>query len=143
MYSILLLLYAGSRLPSFGTVPLNTHLFVGEDARIGCTVDQLTDEIRWEKDGVLIEFSERISILPGEGLLVMDTAEDDTGVYACVAVNEEGAMRATAFVNVTGPLLSCNGMYTNSWHSVYACVIIVMYTQDVHYYCNKAFKAFD
>ena len=73
-----------------------------------------------KKDGVVIEFSERILSLPGEGLLITNTTEDDSGVYTCVAINEEGAMRATAFINVTGPLLSCNGVFT-SWHSMYVC----------------------
>lgn len=77
--------------------------------RIACTVDQFTDEVQWEKDGVRIEPSEIISILPEEGLVIGDAIEDDSGVYACVAINEEGAKRATAFVNITGPLLSCNG----------------------------------
>ncbi len=77
--------------------------------KIACTVDQFTDEVQWEKDGVRIEPSEIISILPEEGLIIGDAIEDDSGVYACVAINEEGARRATAFVNITGPLLSCTG----------------------------------
>ena len=101
--------HTGSRLPSFGIVPEDTHKFVGEEVRIACTVDQVTDEVQWERDGVRIESTDRISILPGEGLVIVDTMEDDSGVYGCVAINEEGAVRATAFVNITGPLLSCNG----------------------------------
>ncbi len=97
-------------------------MFVGEDARVDCTVDQFTDEVQWEKDGVPIELSDRIYVLPGEGLLIADTTEEDSGVYACVAVNEEGSMRATAFVNVTGPLLSCNGMYSDPRYRLNVCV---------------------
>lgn len=84
---------------------------MGEEVTLSCSVDQFTDEVHWEKDGVRLDTSERVTVLHGTGLLIHSAMEEDSGVYACVASNEEGARRAAAFVNITGPLLSCNGEF--------------------------------
>ena len=74
-------------------------------------VDQFADSVYWEKDGARIE-SNRISMLPA-GLLIRRTIIDDSGTYTCVAENDAGQTTASAFVNVTGDLLSCSGRSPN------------------------------
>ena len=74
-----------------------------------CRGDQFTVEYMWVKDGTELEGSERVQFDAGVGLTVLEARREDTGVYQCVLTNEEGERAASAIVNVTGALLSCNG----------------------------------
>ena len=64
---------------------------------------------RWEKDGRVLLPSQSVVIEQGEDLTVFNASREDSGVYSCVAVGEEGENVARAVVNVTGALLICNG----------------------------------
>lgn len=105
---------------------MDTHVFNGSTVTLQCLADQYADEYRWEKDSTVLQPSSRIVISPGEGLTIENADREDSGVYACVAINEEGSVRAAAFVNVTGPLLSCEGicLLSSSYVGV-ECVYIV------------------
>ena len=107
LLSDIVLIYPGSRLPTIETSPNDVHSFKGEDILLQCEVDQFADSVFWEKDGVRIE-STRISMLPS-GLIIRRATIEDTGTYTCVAENDAGRTTASAFVNVTGDLLSCSG----------------------------------
>ena len=56
--------------------------------------------------------NKRVSMIKGgEGVTVTveDAVRNDSGVYTCVVSSEEDQRMASAFVNITGPLLTCDG----------------------------------
>ena len=93
-------------------MPSDTHAFVGETFILECSADSSALSYRWEKDNQPIATSERVTVVPGVGLTVTDAVREDGGVYVCVVEGEEGEANASARVNVTGPLLSCDGELT-------------------------------
>ena len=99
----------GARLPVFLISPMNVHVFVGESFTLDCTADQFTRSYRWEKDGHSLSLSPSVVIEAGEFLTIYNASQEDSGVYTCVAIGDNGENTAQAVVNVTGPLLSCDG----------------------------------
>ena len=53
--------------------------------------------------------SSRVHIVEDHGLNISNVTISDSGTYTCIAVGTEGSVQASAFLNVTGPLLSCQG----------------------------------
>ena len=98
-------------MPTILTAPKDAHFFKDDNITLECAVDQFTDEVKWEKDGTELDLEtfDRISKVPGGSLMIMEATIEDTGTYTCVAVNRNGLRRASAYVNVTRDLLSCEG----------------------------------
>ena len=96
-------------MPVFVRVPANTHVFVGETFMLQCTGDQHTLQYQWLKEGIGLLASEKVLQEEGEGLRVLNASREDSGNYTCVASSKEGESRASAIVNVTGPVLTCEG----------------------------------
>ena len=107
----------GARLPMFLIFPISMHVFVGESFTLDCTADQFTLSYRWEKDGRTLSPSSSVVIEAGEFLTIYNASQEDSGVYTCIAIGENGENMAQALVNVTGPLLTCDGGWV-----VHACV---------------------
>lgn len=84
-------------------------MFVGGEFTLTCSADEIAEGYQWMKDGVLISEDARVQIHPGRGLTVVNATKEDAGVYHCLAINEEGSVNASATVNVTGTLLTCDG----------------------------------
>lgn len=99
----------GIRVPVLLQVPANTHAFVGESFMLQCTGDEYTLGYRWLKDGVELVTSKRVLLHVGEGLWVQNASREDAGNYTCVASSREGETRASAAVDITGPVLTCEG----------------------------------
>ena len=69
-----------------------------------------TYSYKWLKDGVELSPSPTISLLPGVGLHISSAAAKHSGVYTCIGVGFYGeGVSASAFLTVTGPLLTCAG----------------------------------
>ena len=96
-------------MPVLLRVPANTHVFVGESFTLQCVGDEYTLQYQWLKEGAKLVTSERVLPQDGEGLRVQNASREDAGNYTCVASSEEGETRASAAVDVTGPVLTCEG----------------------------------
>ena len=105
----------GARQPVFLVSPISMYIFEGESFVLECSA-QLALSYRWEKDGHVLLPSPSVVINPGEDLTVFNASREDSGVYSCVAVGEEGENVARAVVNVTGALLTCDGK-CNVWEA--------------------------
>ena len=99
----------GIRVPVLLQAPANTHVFVGESFTLQCSGDEYTLRYQWLKDGVELVTSERVLPQVGEGLRVQNASTEDAGNYTCVASSREGETRGSAAVDVTGPVLTCEG----------------------------------
>lgn len=102
----------GDRVALFLLKPTNTHAFEGESFTLSCRGDQFTIAYVWLKDGAEFHNSSRVRLEEGgEGstVVVGGATKADSGIYTCVILSEDGQNRASAIVNVTGPLLTCDG----------------------------------
>ncbi|XP_041353663.1 papilin-like isoform X2 [Gigantopelta aegis] len=61
--------------------------------------------LQWEKDGKVLENSDRVYLTHGE-LVIRSAVLDDSGVYTCVVSNQREEARAVTTVQVTMPQLS-------------------------------------
>ena len=102
--------HTGGRLPTFIRTPKDTHVFVGGNFSLTCSADEVTEGYQWTKDDDIISENARVQIHPGRRLTVVNATKRDAGVYHCLAINEEGSVNASAIVNVTGAVLTCDGM---------------------------------
>ena len=84
------------------TPPANESLSTGETITIPCEViGAPMPKIAWEKDGVPIVEGSRYKFT-SKGLQINGTNAGDSGMYTCVAVNDEGEVRSSAQIQVSG-----------------------------------------
>lgn len=102
---------AGVLLPQIVVPPVNTHAFPGENVLLRCQGDQHTDSYHWLRSGQPLVSSTHAQVVIGTGLNITNVTVQDSGVYTCVAMGNSGSVNASAILTVTGPLLSCEGMY--------------------------------
>ena len=95
--------------PSITSPPIHTHAFIGENVSLSCVGDHYTTSYQWLHNGQPLVTSDRVTMVTGEGLDITNAVTADSGVYTCVAMGTQGTIEASAFLNVTGALLSCAG----------------------------------
>lgn len=106
---IFLSLGVGVVRPHITDRPSHTHAFPGETVTLRCQGDQYVESYHWLHSGRRVEASSRVTIVMGHGLTISNVTDGDSGVYTCVAVGANTSVEASAFLNVTGPLISCQG----------------------------------
>ncbi|XP_072039098.1 scavenger receptor cysteine-rich domain-containing protein DMBT1-like [Amphiura filiformis] len=92
-------------LPHVLSPPKNESLSTGETVIIPCKViGAPAPKVTWEKNGLPLEEGGRYKFL-SEGLQINGTNAADTGLYTCVAVNEEGEVTSSAQIQVSGEII--------------------------------------
>nr|XP_011432661.2 muscle M-line assembly protein unc-89 isoform X3 [Crassostrea gigas] len=97
----------------------HVHAKVGQAATFTCRVKGTPNPfVRWFKDGIELQQTDRINIHQGEKgqafLLIHDTVEQDTGLYKCEAQSMAGRCRSTAKLQILESMadafddVSCN-----------------------------------
>lgn len=97
----------------------HVHAKVGQAATFTCRVKGTPNPfVRWFKDGIELQQTDRINIHQGEKgqafLLIHDTVEQDTGLYKCVAQSMAGRCQSTAKLQILESMadafddVSCN-----------------------------------
>lgn len=71
--------------------------------------DQQTETYQWFKDGQLLSPDDNVVIQQREELMVLSAEKSDSGVYTCVASNSGGSSNASAVVDVTSTIITCDG----------------------------------
>lgn len=103
---------AGDRAPVIVQTPSDTHAFVESSFFLTCEANALLiDTYQWMKDGVALSSSTDLTILPGEGMEVRSAKKSHSGKYYCVVTNGAGAVNASATVEVTSTVITCDGKY--------------------------------
>ena len=74
-----------------------------------CQGDQYTEGYRWLRRGQAVSLSGRVQAEADVGLHIHNVTMRDSGSYTCVAMGNSGTAQGSAILNVTGPLLSCEG----------------------------------
>ena len=89
-------------------MPVGKKLELGSSSKVHCRVQgSPTPSVRWSKEGLPQGASWPPSdrILDVNGTLYFHhVVQDDSGNYTCSAVNEQGAINATVFLDVIGML---------------------------------------
>ena len=96
-------------LPRLLLSPSNTHAFPGESVLLRCQGDHYTEGYLWLRRGQAVALSGRVQAEADVGLHIHNVTMRDSGSYTCVAVGNGGTAEGSAILNVTGPLLSCEG----------------------------------
>nr|XP_022301749.1 muscle M-line assembly protein unc-89-like isoform X1 [Crassostrea virginica] len=105
--------------PEFIEPMHHVHVKAGQAATFSCRVKgHPIPFVRWFKDGIELQPTDRINIHQGEKgqafLLIHDTEEQDTGLYKCEAQSMAGRCRSSATLQVLETLadafddVSCN-----------------------------------
>ena len=94
--------------PAFVTrPPPEKSALAGHDLVIECQVDgDPHPNVRWSKDGGVLESGKRIKVVAGKGLRLLNVHPTDAGVYVCIAENEAGSVEASTSVTVSEPPVS-------------------------------------
>lgn len=71
--------------------------------------DQHTETYQWFKDDSLLSPGASVIIRPRQELMVLNAQKSDAGVYVCVATNSAGSRNASAVVDVTSTVITCDG----------------------------------
>lgn len=76
----------------FREQPANTHVAVGEEARMACQPPRGLPEpsARWKKDGEMIQPGGRLRVEPEGSLVISNARKEDSGVYICIGFNAAG-----------------------------------------------------
>ena len=104
----------GVLLPRILVPPSHAHAFPGESVLLQCQGDHYTESYHWFRSGQPLSLSNRVRVVSGVGLDISNVTMQDSGLYTCVALGSDGSANASAVLNVTGPLLSCEGVYSTS-----------------------------
>ena len=86
--------------PSIIIPPIYTHAFIGESVSLSCVGDHYATSYQWLHNGQPLVTSDRVTVVTGVGLDML------TQGFILVLPWEH---KASAFLNVTGALLSCAG----------------------------------
>ncbi|XP_068131428.1 ADAMTS-like protein 3 isoform X2 [Hyperolius riggenbachi] len=89
------------------------HLNIGSNAIISnitqlifihCDADsEATTTFSWSKDGEAVKFSERLVLENSRKLLIHSPSVEDTGLYQCAAVNEQGSDAEYSYLYIAEP----------------------------------------
>lgn len=92
--------------PKFYTVPHDRIAEEGETVRFQCSIfGHPAPWARWDKDGVAITPSSRITIRDCDDLYTLEIKEvamEDAGLYRVTIENELGSVEATAKLDIIG-----------------------------------------
>uniref|UniRef100_A0A158QRI1 Ig-like domain-containing protein n=1 Tax=Haemonchus placei TaxID=6290 RepID=A0A158QRI1_HAEPC len=97
------------QVPIFSNEPDDMSLLVGQNAKIMCAATGIPPPvIKWSKDGGAsfpAALQHRLFVRPNDDhLYVVNVTTEDQGVYTCHAVNEAGAIQASATLRIFGIL---------------------------------------
>ena len=98
-------------LPTIVVPPSHTQAFIGESVLMECQGDGASESYHWLKSGQVLVYSDRVQSLDGIGLVITNVTPGDSGLYTCVVRGVAGERAVAAMLNVTGPLLSCQGVH--------------------------------
>ncbi|KAK9886794.1 hypothetical protein WA026_018446 [Henosepilachna vigintioctopunctata] len=91
-------------IPKFYTIPHNRVAEEGETVKFQCAVAGFPDPYtNWEKDGVILSSSDRLTISEVDDLRVLelkDVGRQDSGTYKIILENEVGRVEASARLDV-------------------------------------------
>ena len=90
-------------------LPSNLHVFVGSSFSLQCEAAQSTGTFQWLKDGMVLSPNANLLLTPGVGLQVLHAGRTHSGVYRCVLTNAAGSVGASAEVQVTDDVITCDG----------------------------------
>ena len=103
-------LVAGFRPPVITEEPSNLHVFVGSSFFLPCeTNNVLADTYQWLKDGAVLSANSNLIVRQGVGLQILHARKAHSGVYQCVVTNSAGTVNASAEVQVTDTVITCDG----------------------------------
>nr|CDJ95656.1 Leucine-rich repeat and Immunoglobulin I-set and Immunoglobulin V-set domain containing protein [Haemonchus contortus] len=93
------------QVPIFSNEPDDMSLLVGQNAKIMCAATGIpAPVIKWSKDGGAsfpAALQHRLFVRPNDDhLYVVNVTTEDQGVYTCHAVNEAGAIQASATLRI-------------------------------------------
>ncbi|XP_041464478.1 deleted in malignant brain tumors 1 protein-like [Lytechinus variegatus] len=106
--------------------PTNQTLVTGETVVLPCTViGAFNPTVTWQHKGEDVIIDERHLVTDGT-LTVTDIDPTDGGEYECTATNKEGAVSASAYVSITGPVRLGQHKHVGSNTTLIAILIVVI-----------------